>query len=77
MVQSRQNKHVWYVFPGSLSGRGESMVGGWYYVDETEDFGGGPYLTEREAIDQLNKYAAWLNQEVEDDFTRELTNGII
>lgn len=76
MIQSRTNKHVWYIFPGALS-EGKNMAGGWYFTDETENFGGGPYSTEKEAIDELNRYAAWLNQKVEDDFTKELTNGII
>ena len=40
------------------------MEGGWYFTDETENFGGGPYLTEKEAIEELNKYAKRLNGEV-------------
>lgn len=38
------------------------MEGGWYFVDEAEDFGGGPYLTEKEAIEQLNQYVTWLHK---------------
>lgn len=59
MIQSTHNRHVLYVFPGSLN-EGKSMEGGWYFTDETENFGGGPYSTEKEAIEELNKYAEWL-----------------
>lgn len=38
----------------------KTLEGGWYFTDETEDFGGGPYSTEKEATDELNKYAEWL-----------------
>jgi hypothetical protein len=63
MIQSRHEKCIWYVFPGSKY-ESKSMEGGWYFTDETENFGGGPYSTEKEAIEELNKYAAWLNGEV-------------
>ena len=56
MIQSTHNKHVWYVFPGALC-QGKSMEGGWYFTDETENFGNGPYLTEKEATEELLKYA--------------------
>lgn len=59
MIQSTHNKHVWYVFPGALC-HSKTMEGGWYYTDETENFGNGPYSTEKEAIDELNKYATAL-----------------
>ncbi len=65
MIQSKHNKHIWYVPPGSLYEK-KTLEGGWYFVDETESFGGGPYSTEKEAIDELNKYAAWLNRSEED-----------
>lgn len=76
MIQSRHNKHVWYVLPGSLS-EGKTLAGGWYFCDETENFGGGPYSTEKEAIDELNKYAVWLNGSVEAEFKKEITNGTV
>lgn len=60
MIQSRHNRCIWYVFPGAMI-EGKSLEGGWYFTDETENFGGGPYSTEKEAIDELNRYAAWLN----------------
>jgi len=63
MIQSRHEKCVWYVFPGAMMEK-KSMEGGWYFTDETENFGGGPYLTEKEAIEELNKYAAWLTGDV-------------
>jgi len=76
MIQSRHNKHVWHVPTGSLY-EGKSLAGGWYFTDETESFGGGPYSTEKEAIEELNKYAAWLNRTVEEDFKKEITNGTV
>jgi len=63
MIQSKHEKCVWYVPPGFLC-EGKSMEGGWYFTDETENFGGGPYLTEKEAIEQLYKYAKWLQDGV-------------
>lgn len=72
MIQSRHNKYVWYVFPGA-SNEGKSMEGGWYFTDETENFGGGPYSTEKEAIEELNKYAEWLNGTI-DKYAREIIN---
>jgi hypothetical protein len=76
MIQSRHEKCVWYVFPGALY-EGKSMAGGWYFTDETESFGGGPYVTEKEAIEELNKYAVWLNRSVEEDFIKEITDGAV
>ena len=76
MIQSKHNKYVYYVFPGALN-EGKSMEGGWYFIDEAEDFGGGPYLTEKVAIEELNKYATWLNRTVEEDFIKEIKNGDI
>ena len=64
MIQSRHNKHVWYLPPGSLC-EGKTMEGGWYFVDETDNFGGGPYTSEKEAIEELNKYAEWLTGGIE------------
>lgn len=49
------------------------MEGGWYFTDETENFGGGPYSTEKEAIEELNKYAEWLNGTI-DKYAREIIN---
>jgi hypothetical protein len=66
---------VWYVPPGSLY-EDKSMEGGWYFCDETENFGGGPYLTEKEAIEELNKYAAWLNGEVSNEFVRTASENV-
>lgn len=63
MIQSRHNRCIWYVLPGAMYEK-KSMEGGWYFTDETENFGGGPYLTEKEAIEELNKYAKRLNGEV-------------
>jgi hypothetical protein len=50
------------VLPGALYEQ-KTMEGGWYFTDETDNFGG-PYSSEKEAIEELNKYAAWLNGEV-------------
>ena len=63
MIQSKHNRHIYYVFPGSLC-EGKTMEGGWYFIDETETFGGGPYTTEKEAKDELEKYAHWLHGEI-------------
>lgn len=59
MIQSKNNKNVWYIFPGALIEK-KTFEGGWYFTDETENFGGGPYASEQEAIDELNKYVEWL-----------------
>ena len=45
-------------------------------MDEAEDFGGGPYLTEKVAIEELNKYGAWLNGEVNNEFERTLSENV-
>lgn len=66
MIQSTHSKHVYYVPPGTLY-EGKSLEGGWYFTDETENFGGGPYSTEKEAIDELNKYATWLNGAIQNE----------
>lgn len=38
----------------------ENKPEGWYFWDELGLLGGGPYKTEEEAIEALNKYAEWL-----------------
>lgn len=42
----------------------EELKVGWYYYDETFD-SIGPYETEEEAQEALNKYVAWLNKPME------------
>ena len=64
MIQSKHDKHVWYVFPGEMV-EGKTMEGGWYFIDETESFGGGPYTSEKEAIESLNKYVVYLYKGLE------------
>ena len=60
MIQSKHNNNVWYVFPGAIL-EDKTLEGGWYFVDETQGFGGGPYLTEKVAIEELNTYARYLS----------------
>lgn len=61
MVPSNHNKNVYYVFPGALI-EGKTLDGGWYWIDETEAIGGGPYAEEKKAIEELHKYAEFLNK---------------
>jgi hypothetical protein len=60
MIKSNHSEHVWYIPPGTLI-ENKTWVGGWYFVDEAEQFDPTPHATEREALDALNEYAAQLN----------------
>jgi len=61
MIQSTHSRHIYYILPGALV-EDKTMAGGWYFIDEAETIGGGPYATEKEAIDKLNEYACELNK---------------
>ena len=56
MITSNNSRHVFWLPPGALM-HGEDMLGGWYFWDESEQLGGGPYGTERQALDALGSYA--------------------
>lgn len=42
--------------PGTLIEE-KTIEGGWYFWDEADLLGGGPYPTEKEALIKLNEYA--------------------
>ncbi len=61
MIQSQHSQFVYYIPPGTWMHK-KTWVGGWYWVDEAEQFCDEAYATEKEAIDALNDYAAKLNE---------------
>ena len=61
MINSRNFEHVVWV-PQGTSYESDSLNEGWYFWDEIGNLGGGPYKTEKEAVDKLNEYAASLNK---------------
>lgn len=63
MIQSKSNKHVYYILPGELI-EDKTMKGGWYFVDETEQIYEQSYETEKEAIDALNEYITILYRDI-------------
>jgi hypothetical protein len=63
--QSKKCNHV-YWFPADYKVGNEYLQDGWYFFDETECIGGGPYDTEDQAIAKLNEYVAmlFLNEDI-------------
>lgn len=60
MLTSSKSRHVFWCPPGMLL-QDQTAVGGWYFWDEVGGLGGGPYLTEKAAIDGLDAYVRQLN----------------
>lgn len=52
--ETKPGSHIWEITDE------EHYPNGWYYSDETESFGGGPYDTEELAKQKLKEYCAWL-----------------
>ena len=57
MYQSRNDSKVYWFPQGAYHDANEpELQEGWYFYDEVDDLGGGPYSTERMAIDGLTRY---------------------
>ncbi len=61
MFKSANNEHVVWFPPGMLL-HGDTLYGGWYFWDETEQLGGGPHHTELQATQALREYAEQLDK---------------
>jgi hypothetical protein len=64
MIESKSFKHVVWFPEGSYCEQDHNLGEGWYFWDETGSLAGGPYTTEKEAADELNRYCEWLNKGV-------------
>jgi len=62
-IQSSKSDHVYWFPPGSASIEEETTIGGgWFFADEAGLLSG-PYDSEQTAIDHLNDYARFLNDQ--------------
>jgi predicted RNA-binding Zn-ribbon protein involved in translation (DUF1610 family) len=59
-TQSQYCRNVWWYPQGYLHDE-EPLEEGWYFYDEAQLLGGGPYKNEITAISAINEYAARLS----------------
>lgn len=62
MIRSNLNNNVIW-FPAGTYLHGETLLGGWYFWNESQLLGGGPYSKERDAIAALVEYEKTLEYE--------------
>lgn len=53
--ETKPGSHIWEIKDE------EEYPDGWYFSDETERFGGGPYKTEELAMQKCKEYCEWLD----------------
>lgn len=54
--ETKPGSHIWEITEET------EYAAGWYYADETDSFGGGPYKTEDAAKAALKEYCEWLEK---------------
>ena len=62
-LNSDMNPHVFWSPFGALC-ENTRLKEGWYFWDEAGLLGGGPYHSEQQAINELNKYESALDEEI-------------